>query len=175
MINLLPPSIKQELVYSKRNAILVSYLYLLILVGILGVGGLIGAAIYMQKQTATAEQSLQDKQQQISAYSKLEKTAKTAGDRLTAIETIQKNELQFSKILDNLTAVTPVGVAISAITLTGDTKHPIQITAQTANYQAGLAFRNALVKSPQISGADIDHVSGNEVVVIVGMKPEAVK
>lgn len=163
MINLLPGDVKEQVVYSKRNKELVRYLWLTILT-VLVCGGLLGYAYWsVTAQTSAANKLLAARQAEVSKYKSLEKDAKEVNARITAIKTIQANQSHFSLLLEDLAKVTPTSVVISGISLTGDDKKPVRISATTSVFSSIASFRDALEqKAPRISGADIETIGRDE-------------
>lgn len=181
MINLLPPEVKAQVLFSRRNAKLIGYVWLLSFTVLL-CGGLFGYSFYHSHaalQAATKE--ITAKQIQIDEYKDVEAKSKAINDRVTAIKAISASQSHFSMLLDELAHYTPKTVVIQAITLTGDDKKSVRISA-TADSKASIAsFRNALETAPRISGADIESITYNETdkyyatSIAIGFKPGKAK
>ncbi len=159
MINLLPPHLKEEIAYSKRNALMRRYVVVALVLAVVLVGGLLGGRYYLNRQVANTNAAIAVKQRQIAQYAGLANQASTLGERLTAIGAIQKNQAKFSELLSNLAAVMPQGTAISSLTLTGNDKQPVQLTVAATNYANALAFRDSIIASKRISAADIESIT----------------
>jgi Tfp pilus assembly protein PilN len=159
MINLLPPSLKEQLRYARYNQLAVRYLRLLTVL-VLVLAGIFGASIFfLHQQTDLISRDVTDKHRQITSYDATVKQAKDVADRLTAIKTIQASQTKFSLLLDDLAKVLPKGVSIDSITLTGDDKKPVRVNVTGSSYDAMLSFREALAKSARISGVDLENVN----------------
>ncbi len=166
MINLLPPTIKQEIIYSKRNKVLLRYTYISVGVMLVLAGALVGARFALNQQISAADKRLADKQITIDSRKSLEADAKKLNARLTSIQTIQKNQAKFSVLLSDLAQYMPTGTAISSISLTGEDKKPVKLTVTAVDYKTALGFRDSIAKSKRISAADIEDIRG----VPVGLK-----
>ncbi len=181
MINLLPPDLKNQIGFSKRNAKLQVYVWLLGL-SVLVCGGLFGYSYYHAHQALLAAQKdIAAKQQQIDTYKDIEAKAKAINERVTAIKSISASQSHFSLLLAELARYTPRTVIIQALTLTGDDKKSVRIQA-TADSKASIAsFRDALETAPRISGADIENISYNDTEktystsIAIGFKPGQAK
>jgi Tfp pilus assembly protein PilN len=176
VINLLPPEIKEQVTYSKRNVLIIRYLWLAGL--LVAVNAVIfgGAIYYLTQRTAQAEKDLATKTATIAQYKSVETDAKTANDRLATLKALRSSQARFSVLLADFAKYTPQGVYINSITLTGDDKKPVRIVATATTYQQAAALRDALATSPRISAADIEDISapatgGYQTNITIGFKP----
>lgn len=161
MINLVPPAFKSELAYSRRNALLIRYLKLLILLILVLAAMLYGGRWYLSQQTQVVEDRVAQKQASIAAYKDVEAKGVALNKRLTSIAAIQKSQAKFSVLLSDLAQNMPQGTSISTITLTGDDKKPVRLTVRAIDYKTALAFRDSIIKSKRISAADIEDIKKN--------------
>lgn len=162
MINLLPPDIKEQIHYSKRNGATINYLIILTL-GFIISGGLIGYSyLSLDKSLSKAKLDLASKQAKVAEFKDLEANAKQVNARISAIKSISAGQSRFSSILDDLARYTPKSVIISSITLTGDDKKPVRIVATGDSYASIASLRDALATVPRISGVDIENITYSE-------------
>ena len=161
-INLLPPQIKEQLAYSKRNIHLRRYVVLLALVAVSLASLIAGVYWYSGQQVDRLSQTLSDRQKQRSAYKDTEAKLQSLQSSVGLIEKLFTEKTQFSSVLGDLAAVLPSGTYIDSISLTGDDKKPLKllVTADTLT-QAGLV-RNALLESTRISDIDIQSINKDE-------------
>jgi Tfp pilus assembly protein PilN len=106
--------------------------------------------------------------------------AKDASDRLAAIKFVQSSQTRFSSLVADIAKVVPQGVSINSMTLTGDDKAAVRIAVTAQTYSQALAFRNALITSPRIAGADLESIAasaggGYSTSVVVAFKPGMAK
>lgn len=158
MINLLPPAYKQEIVFAKRNAVALRYLQMT-----LAAAGLVGlimiiASIKLSADTKRAESVLAPKDATIRALSQIEKPARELSKKLNQIKNLRSGQSHFSTLLGDLAKVTPKGIIISSLDLTGDQAKPLRITAVADSYESAVALREALVTSPRVAEADIEAI-----------------
>jgi Tfp pilus assembly protein PilN len=158
MINLLPPAIKTANRYARYNAVMVRYIALAVTVLVVLAGAQLGSRYYLNQRIKTTSDHITTTQQQIDTYHSVQTQAATLNTRLAAIQTIQKNQAQFSTLLSDLAKYMPVGTSISSITLTGDDKQPVRLSVNAADYKTALGFRDSIAHSPRISAADIETV-----------------
>ncbi len=177
MINLIPPQLKQELKFARRNASLVRFLVIAAILAVAVGSGFAGTTYYLNQRTAKVEQDIAAKKSSADSYHTTIAAAKALNDRVSAIKTIQSGQPKFSLLLSDIAKFTLKGTSISSISLTGADNKPVQISAVAANYTAAVSLRDALASSPRISAADIISVVNNSqnnnytVVIVIGFKP----
>ena len=161
MINLLPPDVKTQIRYAKYNRMAVGYIKLI--VGVVVIIAVIfgGSIYYVNSETDHIAQGVRDRQAELASSLVFQKQAKEASDRLLAIKSLAASQTRFSVLLNDLAQYLPQGVALEGITLTGDDKKPLSITVSGSSYDSILAFRNAVLLSPRISGADLVSITNN--------------
>lgn len=179
MINLLPPPIKEQVRFAKLNAKTVFYARLLVLTALLIGGSFAGAQWYLTQRMAKVDSQIEQRKLDITKFKPFEEKVQAVNARLTAIKAIQSNQPKFSVLLSDLAALTPKGVTILNVSLTGDDKQPVRIAATANSMNAATAFRENLAASSRISAADIETVSkeagGVRVSIVVAFKPGLAK
>jgi Tfp pilus assembly protein PilN len=181
MINLLPPDMKEQIRYAKINRLTLRYLRTLVaVVAVLAV--IFGGTFYLQGQQLTlVKADVAGMQAEVDALNKnFTPKAKDVSDRLNAIKFVQGNQTHFSAVVEDIAKVVPQGVSIDSMTLTGDDKAAVRVAVTAQSYAAALAFRNALVTSPRIAGADLETISANsggsfQTNVVIAFKPGMAK
>jgi Tfp pilus assembly protein PilN len=181
VINLLPPDLKEQIRYAKLNRLTLRYLRLTVGVVVM-LGGIFAGAFYLlQLQTTTVAADVTDKQGVIADLNRtFTPKAKDASERLNAIKFVQSTQTRFSQVVADIAKVLPQGVSIDSMTLTGDDKKSMRVGVTAQSYDGALAFRNALLTSPRIAGADIESINqastaGFKASVVVGFKPGQAK
>jgi Tfp pilus assembly protein PilN len=181
MINLLPPDIKDQIHYAKMNRLALRYLRVLAAVAVVLAGVFVGTIYLQNQQSAAVTTDVTDKQATIDGLNKtFTPLAKDVSDRLNAIKFVQSSQTHFSAVIADIAKVVPQGVSIDNMTLTGDDKSPVRIAVTAQSYAAALAFRNALVTSPRIAGADLETISSSnggtyQTNVVIAFKPGQAK
>jgi Tfp pilus assembly protein PilN len=179
MINLLPPQIKEQITYSKRNAIIVHYLWLAAFTMIV-LGGVFGGSYwYLQGRIASAEQAVAQKETSIAGFKGLESKVKTLNSRLSTIKAIQSQQAKFSQVLTDVAKAMPAGASLNNINLSGDASKPVTIDATADSYATAVALRDTLAASPRIAAADLQTVnatgSNYHVSIVLSFKPGQAK
>jgi Tfp pilus assembly protein PilN len=159
MINLLPPQVKEQIWYSKKNAKLVKLVWLLIILAIC-IGLSFAAAHWQLSRTLSlALQGYESKQAKIDSYKATEAEAKALSGRLKSVKLLQTNQTKFSKLLDDLARFTPQGSYINSISLNEDSKKPVNISATSNSYNGAASLRDAFARSERVQAVDISNIS----------------
>lgn len=162
MINLLPPELKQEYTYARRNK---SMLRWVILFGF----GLVGLAfisavgvVYLHQQTNTynaqvaiGEQSLKDQKQ-----GDIEKQVQDISNSLKLAVQVLSKEVLFSQLLKQLAVITPSNVSLSNLSIS-QAQSSVDITAKTTDYNAATQLQVNLTDPKNQIFAKADIVSIN--------------
>jgi hypothetical protein len=181
MINLLPPTQKEQIRYAKLNRIALRYVRVLLAVVVV-LGGIFAASVYQLRSVTTGVTKDVDQKTAMIALlnNSFTPKAKDASDRLNAIKYVQDTQTHFSAVIADIAKVVPKGVSIDTMTLTGDDKTAMKIIMTTSSYAGALAFRNALITSPRIAGADLENITSSDGIiyqasVVVAFKPGQAK
>jgi hypothetical protein len=181
VINLLPPDHKEQIRYAKLNRLALSYVRILgVVVVVLGI--VFAASIWwLNKQTTGVTADVAEKTATIAALNAtFTPKAKEASDRLNAIKYVESTQTHFSAVIADIAKVVPQGVSINNMTLTGNSSTPVRISVTASSYAGALSFRNALITSPRIAGADLETIATSDGVtyttsVVVAFKPGQAK
>lgn len=158
MINLLPPELKGEYQYARRNT---SLLHWVMMFG-LGLAGLVVLStfgiVYLHQQAKTydtqaaiAEEALTNQRQD-----QVEKQVEDISSNLKLAVQVLSKEVLFSKLLKQLAIITPSSVALSSLTI-DQAQTSVDITASAADYNAASQLQVNLVdpKNQIFQKADI--------------------
>ncbi len=134
MINLLPPSIKDDYGYARRNVHLThwafAFAFALVGLAVIGTAGF----VYMQQLSNNYQQQIEAKQMSLKTQKLAEtkKTAKEMSDNLKLAVQVLGEEVLFSDLLKQLATATPANAKLSNLTIS-QTSGALDITAKTTN------------------------------------------
>lgn len=137
MINLLPPGLKQDYRYARRNRQLVQWalFFILAIAGVLVITAsglvLMDDSIDSYKGRIASEQS-QLASQDITGVSR---QVASISNNLKLMVKVLSKEVLFSKLLKQLGSITPPNVILTNLSIS-QTESAIDITAQTGSYNA---------------------------------------
>jgi Tfp pilus assembly protein PilN len=137
MINLLPPSLKQDYRYARANRRLVEWAVAFAL-GIIGVAIITGAGLFMmQRSIDTNQTSIAHTKAQLASENQdqVKHKVSTISHNLKLMVQVLSKEVLFSKLLARLGNVTPQGAALTDLSISQDAS-AIDITAKTSGYGA---------------------------------------
>lgn len=162
MINLLPPEIKEQIQFSKRNVILRRYAILTTLVAVALLSTLWAAHVFADRQITELEDGLEQKSMELAEYQELEDQVRKLDSRLNTISRLYDQQTRFSALLEDLAAVLPDGAFINSIVLTGEADQPVQISVSTASFAQAGTINGALSSSERIESVDIQSISASD-------------
>lgn len=119
MINLLPPSVKQDIAYARHNLVLLRWIIAVALAMLAVVGILAFGQFYIAKNTRNVEEQSRITKERIASQN-LESTQKqldTISANLKTVLQISGKQLLFSKLLTKIGTILPNGTALKDITL----------------------------------------------------------
>ena len=143
MINLLPPDVKEDIIYARRNTRLRSWA-LALLVSILGVGGIVGSGyLYMESTIRSYADRVEKGQQQLEVQelTKTQNEVKDLTNSLKLVVQVLSRQILFSEMLGQIGAALPngsvlTGLSISSTNLgTTASQSGIDLQAAAVDYQ----------------------------------------
>lgn len=117
MINLLPPAIKEEMFYGRRNTILRHWI-VAFLIALVGAGVIIGAGyLYLERSISTERTNLKQSEERL-ASQQVDATQKQLSEMSSNIKLIVQvlsREVLFSKLLRQLGAALPANTSLTGL------------------------------------------------------------
>ena len=162
MINLLPPQLKQDYSYAKRNARLLKWV-VSIGFGILGLVVITAAGIlYLQQSASQYTKQAQQIDSNLNAgnQAKLDKEVKDISSNLKLAVQVLSKEVLFSKLLKQLAVIVPAQATLSNLSIM-DLQSGVDISAKTTDYQAATQLLVNLTdpKNQIFAKADISSIN----------------
>lgn len=162
MINLLPPDVKENYRYARRNRILARWVTAAALCLVGGALLLGGGYLYLNQSIKTANQQIADTNQQLQSQhlTSIQKQVTTISNNLKLVVQVLSKEILFSELLKQLASVTPSNVILTNLAIT-QAQGSVDITAQTANYDAATQLQANLAdpRNQIFSKADLVSIS----------------
>lgn len=162
MINLLPPEVKSEYRYARKNRRIVHWCmaFVLVLVGLAIITGT--GIIIMEHRMSDYKSRIATAQSELASQnlSGTEKQVKEISNNLKLMVTVLSKEILFSKLLARLGSIMPSNAILTNLSIS-QTESAIDITAQTKDYGAATQLQvNLADPDNQIfSKADIISIS----------------
>lgn len=136
MINMLPPQIRQDVIYARRNVTLVRWVSAMV-IGIIGIGVVYGIGFLQIQQSTNAYQSRVTSQKDQLSSQKFDETQKQTQDISNSIKlTIQvlSRQVLFSGLLQQIGVAMPTGSTLQNLTI-GKVDGGIDLQAAAKDYQ----------------------------------------
>lgn len=136
MINLLPPGVKENIIYARRNTRLRSWCIALF-VSIVVIGAIVAAGrVYMQQSIKTYSRQVAQGTQQLEAQELTETQAKVKEltNNLKLVVQVLQREILFSKLLRQVGFALPNGSVLSGLSINA-VQGGIDLQASAVDYQ----------------------------------------
>lgn len=159
MINLLPPALKADLVYARRNAVLRWYVLLALATVVLMSALLLGGIWYASRQITDAERGLSSAQSELEAYSETQKEAASLRDTLDAVQELFEKQTDYLAVVRDIERSTIPNAQLQNLTLTGDETKPLSLQYTVPSETAAASLRISLENSERFSFVDIESIS----------------
>lgn len=138
MINLLPPELKDTLLYARRNRMMVKWVSAFF-IGIIGIGAVILAgSIYINQSTQDYQIGVERQKAQLKAQ-RLEETKQRTEDISTSTKLafqVLSRQVLFSELLRQVGAVMPSGAALQSLSIS-KLEGALDLQIIAADYQTG--------------------------------------
>lgn len=155
MINLLPPAIKEDRIFGKRNRILVGYAIAFVVTAILVILIMLISLRFVSADKNTITKSINENETLINSLksdtSELNKIVK----RLSVTHELFKDTVSFSELIPQIGSLLPEGTIINGLELTGGITDPLALTVRMNNPNLAPVVQKNLVESEIFEAADI--------------------
>ena len=158
MINLLPPEVKENYRFARRNRTLIRWVVatsFCLLGALLLVGG---GYLYLRQSIHSTTQQIAASQQELESQNltKVQNEVANISNNLKLVVQVLSKEILFSQLLQQLGTVTPNNTILTNLNIT-QAQGGVEIVAQTANYDAATQLQLNLSdpKNQIFSKADI--------------------
>lgn len=138
MINLLPPATKEEVLYARRNAKLVTWVVAIIVSAIGSFVIIAFGQLYLTQSAKSYTKQIQEGQARLHEQKLDETQAKVSeiSGNLKLVVQVLSKEILFSKVLRQVGAAIPSGTVLTNLTLTG-VEGGISLNFESKDYQTG--------------------------------------
>lgn len=164
MINLLPPNIKEDILYARRNTRLLRWSVMFVIVFV-GVGLIVGfGGLYLRQSTQAYYQQLATTTQQLKDQ-KLDETQQRVQEMSNNIKLalqVLSREVLFSKLVQQIGAAMPADTTLTALQI-NKLQGGIDLSAQAVDYNTATQIQvNLQDPANQIfAKADIQNITCN--------------
>jgi Tfp pilus assembly protein PilN len=162
-LNLLPPEYRVDIETSKKNAALYQNL-IKVIAGLVLAGAFMGVIGYIVwNNQSVAQASRDDAYDQVSAFTAVQNTARDLNSRLSLIQKLRDDRIDWAKVFSEITKSTPANVRLTDIDFTNASTDRIAFSGfALSNTDVG-SFRELLSNSTLFKFVDIESVTaGND-------------
>lgn len=151
MINLLPPTHKEEIRAGRTNVLLVRYIAILLCAAVVLGGLLVGAYIVLNSTKSIAEEKVAENVARTSAFQNTRAQSDAFRSDLATAKTIMDGKISFSKLIYEIAAIVPPNVVLDNLTLDPQTfGSSIDLTASAKSFDDATKLRDAFSNNNQV-------------------------
>lgn len=159
MINLMPPNLKKDILYARRNVTLVQYCVLVAITAVALTGVMVYGIMLINSDQNALEESISSKKSTLELLKKDETEANNLSKTIDTINALLNREVSFSKLLQDIGAVMPEGTKLTGLSLASSKDQPLTITAALNEQKKAAILQQNLLKSGLFSAVDIQAVN----------------
>lgn len=155
-LNLLPPEMKEDIAYAKRNAALYELLIKLLAAFVVmgAVIGVVGYVVYKNEQIASDEKMVTEAQ--LSSWKNTERDARDFAERLNLVDKLSSDKIDWGLVFGELSKSTPANVKLSSYDFNNNRTDRVGLTGFAASNTDIGTFRELLSKSKLFQYVDIE-------------------
>lgn len=155
MINLVPPAIKEERRYGRKNVSLFGYSIALALTALATAIIMIVGIQFIASDEPMLQERLDESNVEIAALESDIKPVEQIAERLETAKQLDDKSIDFSELIPKIAAVLPDGVVLNALALTGGSTDPLQLDVDLRSAELGPVTIRNLIDSDLFEAADI--------------------
>lgn len=160
MINLMPPQIKEDLLYARRNVLLVQYCILAGVVSVALVAIMSFGLTLMNSDEGAIKDAISEREATLATLKTNEDQARVLAGQITTISALLNKELDYSDIIVQIGGLIPEGATLQNLNLLQTVKtEPLTLTVIVDEQAKGAVLQQNFESSPLFSGADIQTIS----------------
>lgn len=160
MINLLPNDDRKELRAARTNAILVRYVFFLLIFIALLIAEMFIAYRMIENTKAESQRVIAENEQRTSSYGGVRAEAEAFRENLSIASTILSRQLNYTKVMTDVARLIPTGVVLDQLVIDPSTfGKPITLSARAKSNQAALDLKASLEQSGMFSDVNFQTLS----------------
>ncbi len=157
MINLLPPELKLEISYAKRNSALIRLILTTAVATAVVVLLLNNGASSLDKNITNAKKELAT-EETAQGDAKTVAQIQSVNAKLSAINQLNQTKHHYSAVLRDFAKALPAGAWIDNMVLTGDNK-PLKLSINAKTSDVANKVKDSLLTCPRIASVDIASIN----------------
>ncbi len=158
-LNLLPPEIKEEINYAKKNAKLVSRLTLILSICIAMIVFFVVLAIIIRDQENIAKAEKEFAEKLVQDKAPVEQKSSDIAIRLALIKKLKTQRTDWEEIFQKISANTPAGLQLQSIEMTNNEKTRATISGMALSDRDIVLFKDLLSGTDAFKYVDIESIT----------------
>ena len=159
MINLLPPRVKEERSYGRKNVLLFGYSTALLATALSTAVIMLLSLQFIGSEEPTLKLNLEADQAQVASLEAEIKSIENIATRLETAKKVSERSVKLSELIPQIGAVLPDGAILNALSLTGGATDSLQLDVDLKEANLAAVLIRNLVESDLFEAADISSLS----------------
>lgn len=159
MINLLPPTIKEERAYGRKNISLIGYSGALLATALTTAVIMLLSLQFIGSEEPDLRKSLEADTARVTALEAEIKSIENIAIRLETAKKVADRSVKLSELIPQIGAVLPDGTVLNALSLSGGITEPLQLDVDLKDANLAAVLIRNLVESDLFEAADISSLS----------------
>ncbi len=159
MINLLPPTIRVERMFGKRNVSLLGYFLGLAVASLLVFGVMTVSVQFVGSDETSIRAEIDDNQTKIVLLESKTSDLSKVVAKLTTVNKLVDTNVKFSELIPQIGSLLPQGSVINGLSLNGGITDPLTLNVDITTAQLAAVLQSNLVDSDLFEAADISSIS----------------
>jgi Tfp pilus assembly protein PilN len=155
MINLLPPEVKQDRSYGRKNRALLGFSFSLVTAAVVIAGIMFIGVQYAGSEEPDIRASIEEMKQEISLREARVTEVQSLATRLEIASRIRDTSVEFSTVIPEIAALLPPGTVLNGLSLQGGGDDPIQLDVDLVSADLAPILIKTLSDSDLFEAADI--------------------
>jgi len=159
MINLLPPQVKEERSYGRKNVSLIGYSAALLATALSTAVIMLLSLQFIGAEEPDLRRSLESDQARVTTLESEIKSIENVAIRLETAKKVAERSVKLSELIPQIGAVLPDGTILNALSLTGGGTESLQLDVDLKEASLAAVLIRNLVESDLFEAADISSLS----------------
>ena len=155
MINLLPPQVKEERAYGRKNIALIGYSGALLATALTTAVIMLLSLQFIGSEEPDLRKNLEADQATVVLLETEIKSIENVATRLETAKKISDRSVKLSELIPQIAAVLPDGTILNALSLSGGSTDPLQLDVDLTDASLASVLVRNLVESDLFESADI--------------------
>lgn len=159
MINLLPLEIRTSRQYGRKNRVLITYVFALLLTAILVAIVMLGSLKFFGTDEAALRSEIEENNTTIALLRSNTSELNQTVTRLETVDKLYENGITFSTLVPRIGSLLPEGTVLNGLSLTGESTDTLNLSVDLERPELAAVLIRNMVDSDLFEAADIGNIN----------------